>query len=271
MMMDTQALMQIALDLVGMKEIPADSAIHVPGAGIKKILFGIDISSAELLYAKMNGFHCVIGHHPRGLAQANYYAILEKQTRLLEDLGVPPDEASEATRPLRESFFLSSHRANWEDTLLLAKVLEMPFLNIHNPLDELGRELLAARIKEREKPGWKVSDLISALLEFPEIRQAPRAPIIAMGSPGAPAGRVAVFHGAGTNGGYGAARALFRNGYDTVLYIHIDYGELDKLRREFPGKNLIISGHIASDMIGIDPYLEELKKRGLEVLKLSEL
>ncbi|MGB9834829.1 MAG: hypothetical protein ACPLPW_07700 [bacterium] len=270
-MMNTKELMQIALDLVGMKEIPADSAIHVEGEGIKRLLFAIDVSSAELLFARMNGYHCVVGHHPRGLAQTSYYAILERQTKLLEDLGVPQEEAKEATRALRESIFLSSHRANWEDTLLLAKVMEMPYLNIHNPLDELGRRLLERKIKEREKPNWKLKDLISALLEFPEIQKAPNPPFVAMGFPDAPTGRVAVFHGTGTNGGYGAAKALFRNGYDTVLYIHIDYQDLEKLRKEFPEKNLVISGHIASDMIGINPYLEELKRRGIEVLKLSDL
>ena len=269
--MNTEELMQIALDLVGMKEIPPDSGIHVKGEGIERLLFSVDVSSAELLFARMNGFHCVIGHHPRGLAQASYYGILEKQSELLQVLGVPKEEARQATRPLRESFFLSSHRANWEDPLLLAKALKMPFLNIHNPLDELGRRLLENKIKERERPGWKIKDLISALLEFPEIQRAPNPPFLAMGEPEAPCGRIAVFHGTGTNGGYGVARALFQNGYDTVLYIHIDYQDLARLRMEFPQKNLVISGHIASDMIGINPYLKELERRGIEVLKLSEL
>lgn len=269
--MNTEELMQISLDLVGMKEIPPDSAIHVRGEGIKRVLFAIDVSSAELLFAKTNGFDCVIGHHPRGMAQAFYYKILERQTQLLKDLGVPEEEAEEATRPLREAFLWSSHRANWEDPLLLAKVMRMPFLNIHNPLDELGRRLLEEKVKKSQKQGWKIKDLISSLLEFPEIERAPNPPEIAMGNPDSGVGKIAVFHGTGTNGGYGVAKALFRNGYDTVLYIHIDYHDLEKLRKEFPGKNLVISGHIASDMIGINPFLEELTKRGLEVLKLSDL
>ncbi len=269
--MNTEELMQISLDLVGMKEIPADSAIHVRGENIRRVLFGIDISSAELLFAKNEGFHCVIGHHPRGLAQASYFAILERQTQLLVDLGVPEGEAQEATRPLRETFFWSSHRANWEDPLLFARAIGMPFLNIHNPLDELGRRLLEDKIRQSEKPNWKIKELISALLEFPEIEKAPNPPAIAMGTPDSPVGKIAVFHGTGTNGGYGAARALFRNGYETVLYIHIDYSDLQKLKNEFPGKNLVISGHIASDMIGINPYLKELEKRGIEVFRLSDL
>jgi len=39
-------------------------------------------------------------------------------------------------------------------------------------------------------------------------------------------------HGALTNGGYPVAKACFAHGVDTVVYIHIDYGELQRLRAE---------------------------------------
>lgn len=268
--MTTEELMQIALDMVGMKEVPPDSGIHVPGEGIKRALFAIDVEPAHIIYAKEAGFDCVLGHHPRGRAETSYYAILKKQTLLLQSLGVPEEEAKRATSRLQESLFYSSHRANWENSLQLAQILQMPFLNIHNPLDELGRRLLQAKMDERKRPDWKLSDVLAALLEFEEIARAPLSPVIAMGEPQTQAGRLAVFHGAGTNGGYGAADALFRFGWNTVIYIHVDSVELEKLRRENKG-NLIISGHISSDMVGINPYLRELEQRGIEVRKLSEL
>ncbi len=268
--MTTEELMQLSLDMVQMKEIPADSAIHVPGRKIRKILFAVDVDPAHILYAREAGFDCVLGHHPRGEAEITYYAVLQRQTLLLESLGVHREEAEGATRRLRQSFFYSSHRANWENCLQLAKALEMPLLNIHNPLDELGRRLLQAKMDEREKVGWQLKDILSALLEFEEIACAPLPPVIAMGEEEDLAGRLAVFHGAGTNGGYAVADALFRFGWNTVLYIHIDYPELERLREEKKG-NLIISGHIPSDMVGINPYLRELERRGIEVKKLSEL
>jgi len=55
-----------------------------------------------------------------------------------------------------------------------------------------------------------------------------------------------------------------------VLYIHIDAGELEKLRQAHPTKNLIISGHISSDMVGINPYLKELEQRGVQVQRLTD-
>ena len=68
------------------------------------------------------------------------------------------------------------------------------------------------------------------------------------------------------------ASVYFRNGVDTVVYIHIAPAEIPKLRAEFPeGKNLVISGHIASDLAGINPFVERLEEMGIEVTRVSGL
>ncbi|MCX5970147.1 MAG: hypothetical protein NTV14_01295 [Coprothermobacterota bacterium] len=269
--MNTQELMQIALDMAGMKEVPPDSAVHVPGTHVQRILFALDVSATELLYAKDHAYDCVLGHHPRGLAAATFYRVLERQRSLLEELGVPKEEAESATVRLRRNAYLNAHKANWEDPLRLAERLRQPFLNVHNPLDELGRRMMKQKLEERAHPGWTVAEVLSALGEFPEMAAAPLPPVAILGEESAPAGRVAVFHGAGTNGGFGAADALYCAGYQTVVYIHIDGGEVEKLAAAHPGKNLVISGHLASDMVGINPYLNELRCRGLQVDSLSAL
>jgi hypothetical protein len=40
--MNTERLMEIALDMVGPSEIPGDSAVHYAGRGIRRLLVGID-------------------------------------------------------------------------------------------------------------------------------------------------------------------------------------------------------------------------------------
>jgi hypothetical protein len=40
--MNTQRLMEIALDMAGLSEIPGDSAVHHAGRGIRRLLVGID-------------------------------------------------------------------------------------------------------------------------------------------------------------------------------------------------------------------------------------
>ena len=52
--MNTNEIMNLALEMAGFDYIPEDSEIYVDGDEIKKVLFGIDIVSSDLYYAKAN-------------------------------------------------------------------------------------------------------------------------------------------------------------------------------------------------------------------------
>lgn len=45
--MNTGKIMNLALEMAGLSEIPADSAIHVPGEGIERILVGNDLEGPD--------------------------------------------------------------------------------------------------------------------------------------------------------------------------------------------------------------------------------
>ena len=45
--MDTGAIMALALEQAGLDEVPADSAVHVPGTGLSRALFGVDIDVGD--------------------------------------------------------------------------------------------------------------------------------------------------------------------------------------------------------------------------------
>lgn len=77
---------------------------------------------------------------------------------------------------------------------------------------------------------------------------------IFIGDRKSPAGKVVVAHGAHTNGGYDVANTCFEAGINMVVYIHIAYGDYVKLKKEAKGK-LIVTGHIASDTVGINPFV----------------
>src|SRR2546428_12557715 len=62
--MTTDEIMSLALGMSGYRRVPEDSAIFVPGNGIRKVLFGLDVSTAELQLAKTLGVDLVIAHHP---------------------------------------------------------------------------------------------------------------------------------------------------------------------------------------------------------------
>jgi hypothetical protein len=267
--MNTQELMQIALDMVGFTEIPGDSAIYVEGEEIKNVLFGVDMGVPELLLADQMEYDCVLAHHPQGgRAFLNYYEVLWKHKDQLMKAGVPEDAAEKAVKPLVEPILVTSQTRNLYHAPSVAEMLEMPYLNIHNPLDELGRKIIDETIEGLTDTGSTVQDVVDALLTLPEFKNASTDIVVPLGDPENSAGTVVVAHGAGTNGGYSVAKAYFDYGIRTVVYIHINPGELKKLQ-EYGKGNLIISGHIASDMVGINPYLRELRKRGVTVDELD--
>jgi hypothetical protein len=267
--MNTEQLMQIALDMVGMTHMPGDSAIYVEGDNITTILFAVDLGVPELLLAQQLGYDCALAHHPQGgRALVKYHEVLQKQRDQLVRAGVPEPVATEAARPLIESKKIECHSRNLYHAPSVARVLNMPYLNIHNPLDELGRRIMDDTIHTHTGPDSTVGDVVDALMTLDEFKNASTDILVPLGNLDDRAGTVVVAHGAGTNGGYSVAKAYFDHGVDTVIYIHIGSADLRRLT-EYGKGTLIITGHISSDMVGINPYLRELRRRGMTVDELD--
>ncbi|MEM2294554.1 MAG: hypothetical protein QXX41_14885, partial [Nitrososphaerota archaeon] len=131
-----------------------------------------------------------------------------------------------------------------------------------------GRRRMIEQLDGRLNKDSKVKDVVSALMELPEFKNAQTRIKICLGKPENKAGKVVVSHGAGTNGGYEVAKTYFEYGINTVIYIHISPTDLEKLRAEGKG-NLVVTGHIASDSLGINPFIKELEKRGIYVVKIG--
>lgn len=267
--MDTKEIMNLSLKLSGLKEVPEDSAIYVQGSGIKKILFGIDAGVPELLLAKQQGFDAVIAHHPvGGPAVVNFHLVFKRHIPQMVTVGVPKEEAEKAIGKKLADLETDAHARNYGHAVDVARLLNMPYMNIHTPLDEVGRRIMSEQISRRLRKDSTVRDMVSALNELPEFKNAVTKVKIRVGKAENPAGKVVVSHGAGTNGGYEVAKTYFKHGIETVVYIHVGLGDLEKLRAEDHG-NLVVSGHIASDSVGINPFIQELKKQSLSVATIG--
>jgi hypothetical protein len=266
----TERLMQLALDLVGWNEIPPDSAIYYPGARISHVLMGIDVGTAELLMARQLGFHAVIAHHPAGYTGPTW-EVYRYHVRQMVAAGVPEEQAEAAVAGRVGDLQARAQMQNYDHTASVARMLEIPFLNIHAPLDELGRRIMQETIDARlaQQPEATVRDVRDALLELPAYRASKTAMLTALGDWDAPAGRVAVSHGAYTNGGYQVARAYFLSGVKTVCCIHFPPEDAKRLANEGIQGNLLVMGHIAGDSVGILPYVARLREEGLEVQTYS--
>jgi hypothetical protein len=269
--MNTKEIMQLALDLVGFKEIPCDSEIYVDGDNIRRIAIGIDMGVPELLLAKQLGCDCVIAHHPQGdHAVVNFAPMVLRHVDFLTNAGAPHYVAEKVVQNLYQKSMVNNHMQNYDHKPSIARLLKMPYLNIHNPCDELGRRTMQNQIDKSLKSDSTVADVINCLMELPEFQKAITKIELRVGKPTNLAGKVVVVHGGGTNGGYEIAKTYYQYGIATVIYIHIYNEELTKLQADNIG-NLIITGHIASDAVGINPFIHELEKRGLEVIRMSGL
>ncbi len=272
----TDDVMTVALEMAGMQRIPDDSAIYVAGQGLRRVLMGVDIGAAELLLARQLGVDGVIAHHPAGsTATLRFPRVLGRQVEFMVEAGVPAEEARNVVQPAISRGMLRAQAANFDHTPSAARLLGMPFLNVHLPLDEVGRRIMVEAIERHtESLGREptVADIVDALSTIPEIRDAPTGVMVPVGRLDRPAGRVVVFHGAGTNGGFPVAQALARAGVGTVIYIHVAAEEADRLRAlKLDTFSLVVSGHIASDLIGINLFVAELERRGVEVIRMSGL
>jgi hypothetical protein len=274
--LSTDQIMRLALDLGHLTDVPGDSAVYVPGDGIRRVLMGVDIGAAELLLAKQLGLDAAIAHHPAGgAAELGFARGLSRQVDLMVEAGVPIETAKRVVQPRIAARLLRAQAANHDHAPSVARLLALPFLNVHLPLDELGRRIMAAAVRDHLGSLGReplVRDVLDALATIPEIRDAATHVMVPVGRLDNPAGKVVVFHGAGTNGGAAVAEALFAHGVATVVYIHLNPDDADRLRAlGRPDVNLVVSGHIASDLIGINPFVAALEARGVEVVRMSGL
>ncbi|HDL84880.1 MAG TPA: hypothetical protein ENH11_00845 [Candidatus Acetothermia bacterium] len=270
--MDTDAIMELALEMAGLAEVPGDTAIYLPGKTVERVLFGIDIGSTELILARNLGYDLAISHHPMGgEAIVNFHLVLERHVQQMATARVPIDVARNAIGNLvYERRILNSMR-NYDHAPSIARLIHMPYMNIHTPLDEIGRKRMADAASQLSEQDT-VHDLITLFQSgFGEFQHAKTTIEAMVGSPDNRLGRVAISHGAGTNGGYPIAKAYFDHGVDTLVYIHCRPNDAQHLAQEYQEKEktLIVTGHIASDSLGINPFIEKLRARGLQVTPIS--
>lgn len=253
--------MGIALQRAGFDKIPADSGIWVPGKNIRKVLFSIDAGAPEILLAKQSGYDLLIGHHPVGPSRLTFSRVIRRHVDFMLEKGIPRKVAEESVKDLIDRTDVRAHTSNYLHDVEFAQKLKMPYMNIHLPIDQITREyLLAAMVRSKART---TGELVRELSQIREFKKAKTRIELRMGEPDNPVGKWVLLFASGTNGGHPVAKAYYEHGLNTIVQLHIDYEELVKLRKECTG-NLIILGHMAGDSIGVNIFLEDLRKRGLQ-------
>jgi hypothetical protein len=279
--LSTEEIMEIALELVDETEIPLDSGIHVPGENIKKLIFTMDANVGLLHMANDLGFDAVVCHHPCGVL-LHRGEVYRKHVDLMEKHGIPREEV---TNTLREHFDTAVRRIENKRFRMLyyespnqtvlevdaARLLKLPFMNIHNLFDEQGRRILQEQVDQAalRNPCWTLGNVLSLIETLPEARYARDeygiSPEISIGQTDSEASKVVFVHGALSAPDPEIVKFYWEKGFKTVIVLHMEFESLESLKRESRG-NLILTGHFLGDSIGMTPFIRALRGKGLEVV-----
>jgi putative NIF3 family GTP cyclohydrolase 1 type 2 len=240
---------------------------------IKKVLVGIDIEPAEILLAKeIGGIDLIISHHPLGKGLANLHEVMELQCDVLNQYGVPINVAEGLMKERISEVARGLNAYNHQRTIDTAKILGFNLICCHTVCDNLAARFLKDEIEKKDNL-IRVGDLLDSLKEIPEYKKAIEfgaGPTIFVGDPERRCGKIAVTEiTGGTEGSPKLYEKMAIAGIGTIVAMHMK--EEHKKEAEAANINVVIAGHMSSDSIGVNLFLDELEKRGVEIVPCSGL
>ncbi|MFA5198501.1 MAG: NGG1p interacting factor NIF3 [Candidatus Omnitrophota bacterium] len=253
----------------------SDSAILYgdPKLQVKKIMVGIDIEVGDLLLAdrvrQREGLDLVLAHHPEGKAYAGLYKVMELQKDLLEQAGVKKESAAK----LIDDRIFEVERGvlpqNHTRPVDAARILDLPFMNLHTPADNQVHRYLEDTFKKKISRKCSLEGVVKALNTIEEYRIAGRfdtGPRVILGNPKRPAGKIMLEMTGGTEGPKDAFEKIYRAGIRTLVSMHLSEGHLKKAREA--NLNVVIAGHISSDTLGLNLLLDKIEKQSGEEFEI---
>lgn len=231
---------------------------------VRGILIGVDMEVGEVLVAerlreKGEPIDLIISHHPEGYALAGFYEVMHMQADILNKYGVPitvaDDLLSERIKEVERKIMPVNHNRAVD----IARLFNIPFLCIHTPCDNLVTKFLQIKI-DQAKPAT-LKDIVKLLKQIPEYKIAAAVnagPKILVGKDSDRAGKVMVEMTGGTEGSKKVMGKLSQAGIGTIVGMHLG----DEIRKEAEKNHIkvVIAGHIASDTLGMNLFLDKLLK-----------
>ena len=242
---------------------------------IEKLMWGIDIGTGEVLLAdrlreKGERISGIVGHHPLGTSRTPFPEVMWAQTAMYTDAGVSVNVAEGLMGPRVAEVIRNVLPVNYNQAVDAARLLNMPIMNIHSPADNCVQRFMEDGI-EKENPR-RLKDIIDWLMSIPEFRISSRynsPPKIVVGDGKNSAGKVIAKMTGGTSGPKEIYEKLSQAGVGTVIGMHFPENHIEEARKHHI--NMIVSGHMASDSVGVNLIADEWEKKGIEVVPCSGL
>jgi len=244
---------------------------------VKRILVGIDMGTGEVMLAnrlsEKKPIDLILSHHPQGSGLAALNEVMSLQAEVLASYGVPINIAESLTKMRMSEVGRAVAPANHYQAIDAATLLDMPLMCCHTPSDNMVATYLSNYIKSNKSKLTYVEDLLNLLKKLPEYKEAIKmksGPRLFTGKGDNYLGRIAVTEiTGGTSGNKDIYQYMASAGIGTVVAMH-----MKEEHREEASKahlNIVIAGHMSSDSIGMNLFLDELEKRGIEVIPCSGL
>ena len=254
-----------------------DTRIYVgdPDTEVTTLIGGIDMNTGEVLLAdrlreKGVPLDAIYTHHPEGWGLTKLDSVMEVQADIWAGLGVPIQAGEKLIMERMDEVRRRLMPLNYDQAIDAARLLEIPFFSAHTPTDNLVVDYLN-KYFAKKKPAL-IEDVQLALLEIPEYRIAAQkgaGPYVGKSSPGARAGRVWVDMTGGTEGPKTVVEKLAAAGVGTIVGMHMGQELRDEADKH--SIHVIIAGHMSSDSLGINLFLDELERNGVKTIATSGL
>lgn len=239
---------------------------------VKKVLVGIDIEPAEILMAKFLGdIDLIISHHPIGKGLANLSDVMELQAEVLSLYGVPINVAEGLMRERISEVARGLNAKNHQRTVDAARLMGFNLVCCHTPCDNLAAKFLQEKIEEAVPE--RLGDLLDVLNRIPEYKEAAKigvGPKIFVGNADNHCGKIVLSEITGGTAGSSKLYAkMAAAGIGTTVGMHVS----EEYRKEAEAAhiNVVIAGHMSSDSLGVNLFLDELQRQGVEIVPCSGL
>ena len=237
-----------------------------PESEIRGLLVGIDMEVGEVLLAdrlreKGAPIDLVFAHHPEGPGYASLHEVMYMQADLWAAEGVSIAAGDAMISPRAEEIHRRISPVNHYRAVDAANLLGLSSLSCHTPADNNVTRFVQEFL-EAERPET-LEQLVRSLRRIPEYADGARkgyGPTIVSGSESARPGRVVVDMTGGTEGPKDALDRLSQAGVGTLVGMH--YSEEHRKRAEELKLNLVVAGHISSDVLGMNLVLDRIERLG---------
>lgn len=237
------------------------------------LMWGIDIGPAEVLLAdrlreKGRKVSSLVAHHPIGTARTCFPEVMWMQTDMYAGAGVPINVSEGLMKGRMDEVLRGVMGSNYNQGVDAARLLGIPLFNVHSPADNMVQRYMTEMF-ENGSPNT-LGDMIDILYKEPEFRQAARynsPPKIMVGSKTNRCGRIVCKMTGGTSGPKEIYEKFAQAGVGTVVGMHFPESHLEEARKN--NINMIISGHMSSDSLGINLICDIWEREGVSVTPCS--